>query len=156
PAGLRRHRLEDGEMLRAAGEELAPEREGILARGVRELVDEALEIEGVLVVVDAAPEARRHRWIAHRVVDEEVLHAVAENALRAARVEALEGRRIAAVLQALRIEAGKDRLAGDAHVQPDEIAVRIEAADEPAHGHRMVAAMQHVLFPAPDQLHRSA
>ncbi len=41
-------------------EQAAPERVGVLAGGVRHLVDEALQEEGVLRGADAAPEHHRH------------------------------------------------------------------------------------------------
>jgi hypothetical protein len=52
--------------------QLAPEFERVLAGRMGELVHEALEIEGVLIVVHAAPEPRRDRRIDHRVLDEQV------------------------------------------------------------------------------------
>ena len=106
--------------------------ERVLPRRMGEFVHEAFEIERVLVVVDAAPEPRRHRRVAHRVVDQEVRDRIAEDALRAARVQA-PGRSPGSrpFCRPCGLTAGEDRLAGDAHVQADEVAVRIERADEP-------------------------
>ncbi len=70
---------------------LAAERERVLTRRMRQLVDEAFQIDGVLVVVHATPEPRRDVRVAHRVVDQQVRHVIAERAFRAAGVEALEG-----------------------------------------------------------------
>ena len=129
---------------------------GSCADRMGELVDEAFEIDGVLVDVHAAPEARRDVRIAHGVVDQQVRDVVAERALRAAGVEALEHDRVLAVLQVLRMSEGEDRLAGDAHVQPGQVAVGIERAGHLALRDRMVAAVRHVLFARPDQLDRRA
>ena len=65
--------------------QLAPERERILAGRLRQLVHEAFEIDGVLVVVHAAPEPRRDVRVAHGVVDQQVRDGVAERAFGAAR-----------------------------------------------------------------------
>ena len=86
-------------MLGIVGHQRAAELQRVLAGRLGHLVDEALEEDGVLVVVDAAPEARRHVHVAHRVLDQQVRDGVAELAFGAARVEALEGDRIHAVLR---------------------------------------------------------
>jgi hypothetical protein len=52
--------------------QLAPELERILADGMRQFVHEALEIDGVLVVVHAAPEPGRNVRVAHGVVDQQI------------------------------------------------------------------------------------
>jgi hypothetical protein len=93
-----------------------------------ELVHEAFEVDGVLVEVDAAPEARWHRRVAHRVVDQEVRDRVADRRLRPARVQALEGDRVAPVLEVLGSDAGEIDWPGDAHVRPVEVARRVERA----------------------------
>ena len=72
------------------GHQLAAQRERILPGRVRDLVDEALEVDRVVVEVHAAPEAGRHVRVAHRVVDQQVRDRVAERAFGAAGVEALE------------------------------------------------------------------
>ena len=77
--------LSTAEMLRAVRHQLAPERQRVLAGGMRELVDEALDVDRVVVDVHAAPEARRHVRVAHRVIDQQVRNRVAEMAFRAAR-----------------------------------------------------------------------
>ena len=75
--------------------QLAPELERVLPGRVRQLIHEALEIYGVLVVVHTAPEPRRDRRIDHRVIDEKVRDGVAEHAFRTAGIETLERYRIA-------------------------------------------------------------
>ena len=126
-------------MLGMVRHQLAPELERVLAGRVRELVHEALEVDGVLVVVHAAPEPRRDVRIAHGVVDQQVRDGVAERAFRAAGIEALEGDRILAVLQAPRVDVRQDRLAGDAHVQRGQVVVGVERAGELALRDRMIA-----------------
>ena len=139
-----------------AGHQLAPQRQRVLAGRVRDLVDEALEVDGVLVQVDAAPEAGRHRRVAHRVVDQQRRERVADRRFRPRRIEALERRRVLAVLDVLRRDAGQDRLARDAHVQPGDVALRVEARGQLALGDRVIAAVRHVLLARPDQLDRRA
>ena len=141
-------------MLGRIAEQLAPELQRILAGGMRHLVHEAFEIDGVLIVVHAAPESRRQRWIAHRVVDHEIRNRIAEPPLGATRIEALEGDRIAAVLQAVGIHRRQDRLARDPHLERGHVAVGIERAGQLAHRDRVVPAVQHVLLARPDQLDR--
>ena len=150
-------RVQHREVLRVLRHQLAAERERILPGRMRQLVHEALEIDRVLVEVDAAPEARRHRRIAHGVVDQQVRDRVADDALRPAGVEPLEGRRVAPVLEALRAArrrgstgrrcacAARSRLPF-ASSAPDQLALR----------DRMVVPVQHVLLARPDQLDRRA
>ena len=139
------------------GHELAPELDRILPGRLRQLVHEALDEDRVLVDVDAAPEARRHVRVAHRVVDQQVRHGVAERVL-AGVGHALEGERVAALLllDDRRTHRGEDRLARQAHVQPGQVVVRVEAADQLALHDRVVAALHHVLLARPEQLHRRA
>jgi hypothetical protein len=121
-----------------------------------QFVDEALQIDGVLVDVDAAPEAGRHRRVAHGVLDQQVRHRVADGVV-AVGMEALEGDRVRAVLaHPLGAHGGQDGLARDAHMQRGELAVFGEAADQPALGDRVVVAVGHVLLAGPEQLHRRA
>ena len=98
PAGLLGHGIEHREMLGVLAISLRRNASGSWPAALRQLVDEALEIDGVLVVVHAAPEPRRDVRVAHRVIDQQVRDGVAERAFRAARVEALERDRIPAVL----------------------------------------------------------
>ena len=78
PADLLGDGIEHGEMLGMLRHQLAPEFERVLAGRMRQLVHEAFEIDGVLIDVDAAPEARRNVRIAHRMVDQQVRHGVAD------------------------------------------------------------------------------
>ena len=138
------------------GHQLAPEGQRILPGRVRELVDEALEVDRVLVQVHAAPEARRHVRVAHRMVDQQRRKRVADRRFRSRRIQALEHHRILAVLDVLRQQAGQDRLARDAHVQRGHVALRVEPGGQLALRDRVVAAVQHVLFARPDELDRRA
>ena len=88
------------------GHQLAPERERILPGRMRQLVDEALEIDRVLVEIHAAPEAGRNGRVAHRMVDQQRRKRVADRGFRSRRVEALEHNRILAVLDVRRKEPG--------------------------------------------------
>ena len=72
PTDLLGHGVEHCEVLGMLRHQLAPELERILAGGVRQFVHEALEIDGVLVVVHAAPEPRRNVRIAHGVIDQQI------------------------------------------------------------------------------------
>ena len=148
--------VQHGQVLRMPRHQLAPQRERILPGRVRDLVDEALEVDRVLVQVDAAPEARRHVRIAHRVVDQQVRDRIADRRFRSRRVEALEDHGILAVLDVLRKDRGDDRLPRDPHVQRGHVALRVDAGRQLALRDRVVAAVRHVLLARPDELHRRA
>ena len=94
--------------------------------------------------------------VAHGVVDHQVRHVVAVGRLGASLHQTLEGRWIHAVDQVLRQQRGQDRLARDADLQPDQVALGIEAARHLGHRDRMVLAVRHVLFARPHQLDRRA
>jgi hypothetical protein len=81
--------------------QLAPELERVLADRMGKLVHEAFEIDGVVVDVHAAPEARRDVWVAHGVVDQKVRDGVAQRRL-APWIEARERGRVLSVLEASR------------------------------------------------------
>src|SRR5262249_25327960 len=87
PADFLRHCVEHGEMLGMLAHQLAPELERILPGCVRQLIHEAFEIDGVLVVVHATPEVRRDVRVAYGVVNQQVRDRVAELPLRPAWVE---------------------------------------------------------------------
>ena len=148
--------VEHGEVLGMLLHHLAAEFERVLPGRMRHLVDEAFEIDGVLVVVHATPEARREVRVAHGVIDQDVRDVVADLAFGAAGVEPLEGRGIASVHEPIRRDAGEDRLAGDAHAQAGHVVVLVERRGELAHRDRMVGALGHVLFARPQQLDRHA
>ena len=145
-------------MLGVVRHQLAAELERVLSGRMRELVDEALDVDRVLVVVDAAPEADRHVRIAHGMVDGHVRHGVAERAEGVVRllVQALEVQRVHAVLQGLGPHLGQDRLAGDAELEADEVALLVKAPDELGLRDRPVPAVRHVLLAAVDELDRYA
>ena len=142
-------------MLGMLRHQLAAELQRVHAGRLGQLVHEAFEVDGVLVDVDAAPEARRHVRIAHGVVDQQVRHGVAERRL-AGRRKALERGGVHAVHQGFRAQCGQDRLAGDADVQRRQVALVVEAAGQPALRDRMIGAVLHVLFARPHQLDRRA
>ena len=122
PVALLRRGVEHGEMLGMLSHERAAELERVLAGRPRHLVHEALHIDGVLVGVDAAPGADRHVRVAHHVFDEQVRHGVAELRIAGLFPQPLQLTPILAVDDARRVQGGVDRLAGDARVQPDEVA----------------------------------
>ena len=123
---------------------------------MRKLVHEAFQVNRILIVIHSAPEMRRDVRVAHRVVDEQVRNRIAERALRTARIKALEHNWVFAVLQVLRSHIGKNRLARNPHVQRREILVAVKSADHLRLGNGVVAAVRHVLFARPDELHRRA
>ena len=132
---------------------LASERERILAGCVGEFIHEALLEDGVLVVVHAAPETGRHMRIAHRVIDQNIRYVVAECAFRAARIEALERRRVTSILEASRRDGGEDRLPREPHVQAGHVVVGIHASRELALHDRVIRVMRHVLLARPQEFH---
>ena len=82
PARLLGDRIEHREMLGVPGHQLAAELERILPDGVRQLVHEAFEVDGVLIVVHPTPEPRWNVRIAHGVIDQQVRDGVTERAFR--------------------------------------------------------------------------
>ena len=150
------HRIQNREVLRMLAHHLAAERERVLPGGMREFVDEAFEIDRVLVVVHAAPEPRRDMRIAHRIVDQHVRDIIAELAFRAAGVQTLEGDRVRSALHRLRTRISQDRLPGKPHMQTDQVVVLVEGAGQLALSHRMINAVGHVLFARLDHLDRHA
>src|SRR6266446_7391103 len=93
--------IEDGEMLSMVRHQLAPELERVLADRMGKLIHEAFEIDGVLVDVHAAPEARRDVWVAHGMVDQKVRDGVAERCL-APWIETRESGRVLSVFETSR------------------------------------------------------
>ena len=75
--------------------QLAPEFELVVADRLGELVDEAFEVNGVVIDVHATPEAGLNMGVAHRMIDEDVGNRVADGRFRAARIQACERRRVA-------------------------------------------------------------
>ena len=102
------HRVQHRQVLGVSGHQLAAQFKRILIGCRRNLVNEALEVDGVLVEVDPAPETRRHVRIAHGVVDQHVREAVADHRLAAAFVQTLKDHRVFAVLDVLRENARKN------------------------------------------------
>ena len=87
--------------------QLASERQRILADGVRELVDETFQVNRIVVDVYAAPEPGNYVRIAHRMLDQEVRHRIADRSI-AGGIEASEAGRIHAVDHRLRSQCGQD------------------------------------------------
>ena len=123
--------------------------ERILLRRRGQLVDEALDHEGVARRADAAPERGRNagRLLAH-VVDVEVRDLVRQLDGAVDRVG------IDAVLEQRREEARHDRRADDAMVPGDELAVRIKSGADAVVVVGPVHVVLDVLLAAPDDLHR--
>jgi hypothetical protein len=94
--------------------------------------------------------------VAHDVFDEQVWHSVAELRIAGLLPEPLQLAPVSAVDDSRRVQAGVDRLAADAHVQPHEIAVRIETGSAAALRDRPEEVVRLVLLTAPDQLDRHA
>ena len=65
--------------------------------------------------------------VAHRVLDQQVGHGVPELGVAGPRGVSLELAIVLAVRHHGRIHERVDRLAGDAHVQPDQAALVVEA-----------------------------
>ena len=72
PADALGDRIEDRQMLGVIRQQLAAELERVLADRMGELIHEAFEVDGVMVVVHAAPEVRRDMRVSHGVVDQQV------------------------------------------------------------------------------------
>src|SRR5207253_625436 len=70
------------------------------------------------------------------------------------KVQALDLPHVPAVPDDGRIEIGVDRLTRDADVHAGELAALVDAGGEFALGDRPEVVVLHVLFAAPDQLHR--
>ena len=140
------------------GHVLAPEGERILAGGERQLVHEGLDEHRVLVDVHAAPEARRHVRVAHRVVDQQVRDVVAERVLAAVRFRPwkVSGSRAFCCSTICGRTAARIDCPEMPDVQAGEVVVGVEAAGQLAVHHRVVVALHHVLFARPQQLDRRA
>ena len=157
PAGLLGDRVEHGEVLGMVRHQLAPELERILAGRMGQLVHEAFEIDGVLVDVHAAPEARRHVRVAHRVVDQQVRDGVADRRLAP---PALRPWKVAGSMPFSQRLGPHARRGSTGRRCACAAPVRLPLASKPpvsfALRDRMIGAVRHVLFARPDQLDRRA
>ena len=90
--------------------------------------------------------------VAHGVVYQEVGKGVANRCLGPRRIQALKHHWILAIDDVLRRHAGQYGLAGNAHVQAGDVALRIKPGGHFALGNRVVFTVQHVFFTRPDQL----
>ena len=137
--------------------ERAAELERVLAGRPRHFVHEAFHVDGVLVGVDAAPRADRHVRVAHRVLDEQVRHGVAELRVAGLFGVALE---LAIVLAVRRSPPGSTKALIDwpdtRTCSPTSVALVVEAGGQLALRDRPVEVVRHVLFAAPDHLDRHA
>src|SRR5215468_10764735 len=88
PAPLGGRRIEHGKVLGMLCHQLAPEFELVVAARLGELVDEAFEVDGVVIDVHATPEAGLNMRVAHRMIDEDVRNRVADGRFHAARIQA--------------------------------------------------------------------
>jgi hypothetical protein len=134
----------------------ASELDGIGLGGARDLVDEALHVDAVLVGVDAAPRPDRHVRVAHRIFDPQMRERVAELRIAGFLPPALELALVLAFLRGGGVHVRVDRLPGKAHVQSGDLAVGVEPGGELALRDRPIEVVRHVLFAAPDHLHRDA
>ena len=150
PAGLLGDQVEQRELARMLGEQLAPELVGVPPGGVGHLVEHALEHEGIEAVPDRAPEADRHVRVLEHVVDPEV-----RNPVRLVR-RALERDRVKPVLDELREHPAHDRGRHAAVLPGDDPTAVVDPDLDPVQAGRAVEAVLHVLFAGPDQLHRPA
>src|SRR5216117_3594048 len=132
--------------------ELAAEFKRVFPGRARHLLDEALQVYGVLVGVDAAPRSDRDVGVAHRVLDLQVGHGVAELRVAGLFPKALELAHILAFLDCARIQPGVDRLPGNADVHAEELAALVQTRGELALRNRPVEVVRLILLAAPDQL----
>ena len=134
---------------RHAFREFEPERHRILAEILGDVVDEALDREGVVAVADAAP--RRQPRAA--VLDDVLGELVGNRILRDRRALHHD-----AVLPRFWIagDVSHDGFGNDAVMPGDELAVGVEAGLDVVRRHRAEFAEGDVVLARPDQLHRLA
>ena len=134
---------------RHAFRELEAERHRILAEILGDVVDEALDGEGVVAVADAAP--RRQPRAA--VLDDVLGELVGNRILRDRRALHHD-----AVLPRFWIagDVGHDGFGNDTVMPGDELAVVVEAGLDVMRRRRAEFAEGDVVFARPDQLHRLA
>ena len=149
PARCFRRGFEDALVPRLLLQERAAELERILARGVGQLVHEALEDEPVLRVADRSPEADRDARVMHHVFDAHVRDRVREVG------QALDRRRIDAVLHVLRDHARHDRRPDDARPERHRLLVAIERRRELRVRRGAVLVVLHVVGARPHDHDRS-
>ena len=101
PAGAFSRCVEYRKVFRIFGHQLATEFERVLTGGLREFVDKALHVNGVLVDVYAAPEARWYVGVAHGVINQQVGNGVVAKFKFPRRVHALKDGWIHAIDQRL-------------------------------------------------------
>ena len=156
PAGALGGEQEHGAVTRRVLEQRQAIGERVLARGVRELVDERFAEEGVVRMADRAPVADRHAAPRRDVGDALVGDAVrlVEQALArrlVGRVDRAGERRDRPLHPARR-----DRVAGAGDAQRRRPAVAVEAGAQHRDRGRAIEVVRQVLLARPDQLHRPA
>ena len=129
-------------------QQLAAEAVGVLARRMRQLVDEALDGKGVLRAADRAPEHHRHMRVLEHALGELGRHVVGHV------LQALDGGRLDAILDLAPPERAHDRAHGRTRLPPRRHAVRSQRSPEADRRLRPVAVLADVLLAAPDQLDR--
>src|SRR3546814_3791884 len=117
-------------MPRLCGQQVAAEGERIPSGRMRQLVDEAFDVEAGDAVADRAPEADGYAEVLHHVLDA----AVGRGVGRLDRT--LDRGRIDAVLQELREHPGHDRGGDDLAVPARDFAGGVETGAQPGRGDR--------------------
>ena len=145
PAGLARGQFEHRLVARGLAEQAAPELEGILARGVRHLVHEALDDEPVLRGTDRAPEAEGDPVVLLHPLHPHVRNVVGHVA-RAFHRGRVNGSCLHAAL--LNQDAGADHAIPPRH----RLAFVVEGGLEDVVGRGTVEAVLEIVLARPDHL----
>ena len=122
---------------------------GIHAGRMRHLVDERFLVEGVLRIVDRAPNAERHRRLLHHIVDQIIRHVVGHLV-----GEARDERAVDEAHAEARHQAMNERWSGNPHLPCDRHAVRAEPGDQPRHAKGPIVVVFDVLLARPEELDR--
>src|SRR5215475_4022922 len=156
PADAIGYGVENGEVFRAVGQQLAPKLERVFARSMGDFVDEGLQPDGILIGVDAAPEAHGHMRVAYGVLNQKIRNGVTKVPLRAARIDTLKRCRVSAIfVEPIGRGTRQNRGRRDVHPQSDEFTFLVETSRELAQSDRPISALAHILLAAPDQLDRN-
>ena len=136
-------------MLGVVAQEMPTVEVGIHAGRMRHLVDERFLVEGVLRIVDRAPNAERHRRLLHHIVDQIIRHIVGHLV-----GEARDERAVDEAHAEARHEAMNERWPGNPHLPCDRHAVRAEPGDQPRHAKGPIVVVFDVLLARPEELDR--
>ena len=151
PSCLGRRRVEHRQGL-GIGDQLAPKGQRVLVGSGGNFVNEALDIDRVLVQVHTAPETHRHIRVANGMVNQQIGETIGELSLRAGRIQSLEGHRVFTGHDVLRRHLRQNRLPGHSHVQPGHVPLRVQSGRHLALARGVEATLQHVFFSRPYQL----